>query len=146
MTPEREAEIRDSVKRLIQLSPKAAGTVQELLAEVDRLRAENSEIKKIAADYFHLAKGYCDVSDALRHELKMMHPEYQRMRARVANLRDAVKHTEDFCLCSRNIIGFDYGEIHPLKGKPKAGARWLTPRDVAIAALAEDEGAGNVSN
>lgn len=50
---------------------------------------------------------------------------------------NALKHTEEFCLCTRNTKGFDYGEAHPEMGKPKIGARWLTPRDTAEKALAQ---------
>jgi hypothetical protein len=52
-------------------------------------------------------------------------------------LRDACEHTHKFCLCDRNTKGFDYGESHRYMGKPKVGARWLTPDDVCSAALKE---------
>jgi len=44
-------------------------------------------------------------------------------------------HTEEFCLCERNIEGFDYGQEHPKMGKARIGARWLIPSDVARTAL-----------
>lgn len=47
----------------------------------------------------------------------------------VNEFREALKHTNEFCLCKRNTYGFDYHEDHPVMGKPKGGARWLTPRD-----------------
>ena len=47
----------------------------------------------------------------------------------VSELREALKHTNEFCLCKRNTYGFDYHEDHPVMGKPKSGSRWLTPRD-----------------
>lgn len=47
----------------------------------------------------------------------------------VNELREALKHTNEFCLCKRNTYGFDYHEDHPVMGKPKSGSRWLTPRD-----------------
>lgn len=39
-------------------------------------------------------------------------------------------HIDSHCLCTRKIKGFDYGEAHPILGKPKPGSRWLTPGDI----------------
>lgn len=48
----------------------------------------------------------------------------------------ALKHSKDFCLCRRvKTTGFDYSEEHPRMGKPKTGARWLTPFDLSHDAL-----------
>lgn len=50
---------------------------------------------------------------------------------------EALEEVNRHCVCDRfKTKGFDYGEAHPLMGKPKAGARWLTPQDIARAALA----------
>lgn len=53
----------------------------------------------------------------------------EQFLAVVNELREALKHTNEFCLCKRNTYGFDYHEDHPVMGKPKSGSRWLTPRD-----------------
>lgn len=45
-------------------------------------------------------------------------------------------HVSKACLCERfasrftpkNKRGFDYGEVHPVLGKPEVGSRWKTPR------------------
>ena len=55
--------------------------------------------------------------------------------SRIEELEKALEHTKKFCLCERNTFGFDYGEVHPLSGKPGAGKRWLTPQVVATKAL-----------
>lgn len=55
--------------------------------------------------------------------------ENAQFLAVVKELREALKHTNEFCLCKRNTYGFDYHEDHPVMGKPKSGRRWLTPRD-----------------
>lgn len=58
----------------------------------------------------------------------------------IAALREADRALETMqkhCVCDRNIIGFDYGETHKNLGKPRAGARWLTPDDIARSAHAK---------
>lgn len=63
--------------------------------------------------------------------------ESKTLKAQNKILRDAVEHTNEFCLCERfKTMGFDYNEDHKNKGRAKMGGRWLTPRDVAKSALA----------
>lgn len=50
---------------------------------------------------------------------------------RIETLKEAAEH----CLCTRNTYGFDYAEIHDKLGKPKVGARWLTPSDLVNKAV-----------
>lgn len=49
-------------------------------------------------------------------------------------LRETIKQMRDACVCTRGTNGFDYSENHPKMGKPKPGARWLTPNDLAVVA------------
>lgn len=48
----------------------------------------------------------------------------------VRRLTNLLKEVQKHCLCSRNTVGFDYGETHPKLGKPRAGSRWLAPVDL----------------
>lgn len=53
----------------------------------------------------------------------------------VSRLAAALEHIEKSCLCERFVQkGFDYHEHHPRMGKCSNG-RWLTPSDIARAAL-----------
>ena len=63
------------------------------------------------------------------------HYAVPQLISRIEELEKALEHTKKFCLCERNTFGFDYGEVHPLSGKPGAGKRWLTPQVVATKAL-----------
>lgn len=51
------------------------------------------------------------------------------------DMRDLLERCKDHCLCDRSTRGFDYGEHHLQLGKPKPGARWLTPTDMIRAFL-----------
>lgn len=49
---------------------------------------------------------------------------------------EALEKIQMHCVCHRfTTLGFDYDEIHEKLGKPKLGARWLTPLDLSIEAL-----------
>lgn len=54
-------------------------------------------------------------------------------RKRIAELEAALKNVQKNCICNRH-KGFDYGEKHPVLGICKTG-RWLTPKEIAVAAL-----------
>lgn len=56
----------------------------------------------------------------------------QAIQTLAQNYLDALellKMTTMHCVCTRNVKGFDYGEKHPILGKPRAGARWTVPND-----------------
>lgn len=72
------------------------------------------------------------------HRMEKAESELTKLRKRVEVLLDAVQFTRDYCVCERfKTKGFDYGEEHKRMGKPKEGARWITPQDKAKFALAE---------
>jgi hypothetical protein len=60
--------------------------------------------------------------------------EIDTLGAENARLREALNQCGQHCLCTRNTPGFDYGEVHKKLGKPKIGARWLTPNDIIVVA------------
>ena len=68
----------------------------------------------------------CELTDSFLAGAKARDEQFLAV---VNELREALKHTNEFCLCKRNTYGFDYHEDHPVMGKPKSGSRWLTPRD-----------------
>jgi hypothetical protein len=105
-----------------------------------RLRAERDEAKALAkldAAHFKFkfrqqTKGNARLANRSDMQTEMtinVMKERDRYRA-------ALEHCSEHCLCERNTYGFDYGETHPKLGKPKQGSRWLTPSDIARAALA----------
>lgn len=49
---------------------------------------------------------------------------------RLRSAEKALNKCKEHCLCERNTEGFDYREAHRHLGKPKPGARWLTPWDL----------------
>lgn len=54
----------------------------------------------------------------------------------VEEMAEALDHVQHFCICDRDVKGFDYSEEHKYMGKPGSGKRWRTPCDVAEPALA----------
>lgn len=56
--------------------------------------------------------------------------ELEELRAENARLIEALKESAQHCLCERETPGFDYGEVHRKLGKPRMGARWMTPLDL----------------
>lgn len=101
--------------------------MNELIKERDQLKAENEKLISPA------------VYETLQVSIDIQVYENQKLRARIEQLREAVTYTSDFCLCNRNVDGFDYGDMHRHMGKPKPGSRWLTPCDFADRALAQDD-------
>ena len=76
----------------------------------------------------------------LRTQLATQSQEIARLRERVGKLRAGLAGASKHCLCERfGPKGFDYGETHALLGRPKVGARWLTPPILIDAILAEDD-------
>lgn len=70
-------------------------------------------------------------TETLQEERDRLWEETCHQSMEIDDLLKTIRQMSDSCLCSRNTVGFDYGEIHPKLGKPKAGARWLTPVDLA---------------
>ena len=75
------------------------------------------DLRKNLAEYFY-RKGHSQDAKTITALLDI-----------IEDMQDAIKHTNDFCLCTRNTVGFDYHEDHKVQGKPKSGSRWITPRD-----------------
>ena len=65
--------------------------------------------------------------------------ELSTLTAKVKRYEDVIKKMADHCLCERSQFGFDYHEKHERLGLPKSGSRWLTPNDIARAALNQGE-------
>lgn len=76
----------------------------------------------------------------MKDELLKAYDKIEELEKKLAVAVHALEHTSDFCLCDRNTNGFDYSELHPHMGKPKPGARWLTPCVVAEEALSKIRG------
>lgn len=75
-------------------------------------------------------------TDKIRQLFLSQEAELTRLRGENENLKTAVKHTYDFCLCKRfRTKGFNYGETHPRMGKAGVGERWMTPCDICAAVL-----------
>lgn len=105
----------------------------------DKYKFLEFDEQKVHNDFWHLIREKAS-------EIEVLAAQKQHSRDRIimeklleANrvLREALAHTNDFCLCRRNTTGFDYHEEHPVQGLPKSGSRWLTPRDYNKNALAE---------
>lgn len=70
------------------------------------------------------------IQDARKSDAIALENE-QKIRKELTETLDLVaKH----CVCDRNVIGFDYHEMHPKLGVPGSGKRWLTPLDLVNAA------------
>lgn len=73
------------------------------------------------------------------NEPQNLQDEIRKLEARTEHLSDLLKRREkliqamyESCLCERfKTKGFDYGEIHPKKGRPNIGSRWNTPEVLA---------------
>lgn len=54
----------------------------------------------------------------------------EHLEKRVQYLEGLLRQCERHCVCTRNTVGFDYGEIHKKLGKPGVGKRWWTVSDI----------------
>lgn len=114
-----------------------SGVLSLVAEEREELRTENA---KLTAENTLLTLANDEIGYAM--EARVYKKKFEESEKRREKLRETLKHVEDFCLCDRNTVGFDYGELHPHMGKPKMGSRWLTPYDVAKEVLAQDKKEG----
>ena len=118
--------------------------IEQLTKERDKLAERVKELEgKLNTDTICpvCCEGYQGADKIGVQELKDANYKYynenKTLKAQNKILRDAVEHTNEFCLCERfKTMGFDYNEDHKNKGRAKMGGRWLTPRDVTKSALA----------
>lgn len=63
-------------------------------------------------------------------KIESLENEKTNLLTEIQMLRGVLDEIKDHCVCERDTYGFDYHETHKKLGKPKSGARWLTPIDI----------------
>ena len=136
-------QLRKEIKELRIATPEM-NAIAMIARERDKLAERVKELEgKLNTDTICpvCCEGYQGADKIGVQELKDANYKYynenKTLKAQNKILRDAVEHTNEFCLCERfKTMGFYYNEDHKNKGRAKMGGRWLTPRDVAKSALA----------